>query len=154
YFHVNQRRGLRWNTSKAFLRPVHNRPNLRVATDAAVERLLFEDRRVGGLEARLQGAAQRFRARREVILAAGAIGTPVLLQRSGIGPGALLHALGIPVVHELRGVGENLQDHLQIRCAYEVVGVKTMNERYQSALRRALFALEYALLRRGPMTMA
>jgi choline dehydrogenase len=154
YFHVNQRRGLRWNTSKAFLRPVHNRPNLRVATDAAVERLLFEDRRVGGLEARLQGAAQTFRARREVILAAGAIGTPVLLQRSGIGPGALLHALGIPVVHELRGVGENLQDHLQIRCAYEVVGVKTMNERYQSALRRALFALEYALLRRGPMTMA
>ena len=89
-----------------------------------------------------------------MILAAGAIGSPQILQLSGIGPGAVLQPLGIDVAHELKGVGENLQDHLQIRCAYKVSGVKTMNERYQSLAQRAGFAAQYVLTRRGPMTMA
>src|SRR4030095_6107578 len=95
-----------------------------------------------------------FSATREIILSAGAIGSPQILQLSGIGPGALLRKYGIPGVHDMAGVGENLQDHLQIRCAYKVHGVRTMNERYQSLVQRAGFALEYAFLRRGPMTMA
>ena len=89
-----------------------------------------------------------------MILAAGAIGSPQILQLSGIGPGAVLQPLGIEVKHALAGVGENLQDHLQIRCAYKVAGVKTMNERFQSLVQRAGFAAQYALTRRGPMTMA
>jgi choline dehydrogenase len=89
-----------------------------------------------------------------VVLAAGSIGSPQILQLSGVGPGSLLRKYGIEVRHELPGVGENLQDHLQVRCAYKVSGVKTMNERYQSLLQRAGFALDYAIRRRGPMTMA
>ncbi len=154
YFHVNQRSGVRWNTSKGFLRPVLDRKNLVVETHATVERLKLEGRRVTGVSVRQRGMARDFAVRREVILAAGSIGSPQILQLSGIGPGALLQRYGLTVVHELPGVGENLQDHLQIRCAYKVQGVKTMNERYQSFVRRAGFALEYALRRRGPMTMA
>jgi choline dehydrogenase-like flavoprotein len=154
YFHVNQRSGVRWNTSKGFLRPVLDRKNLVVETNATVERLKLEGRRVTGVSVRQRGMARDFAVRREVILAAGSIGSPQILQLSGIGPGALLQRHGLTVVHELPGVGENLQDHLQIRCAYKVQGVKTMNERYQSFVRRAGFALEYALRRRGPMTMA
>ncbi|MGE5513873.1 MAG: GMC family oxidoreductase [Bacteroidota bacterium] len=154
YFHVNQRSGVRWNTSKGFLRPVLDRKNLVVETHATVERLKLEGRRVTGVSVRQRGMARDFAVRREVILAAGSIGSPQILQLSGIGPGALLQRHGLTVVHELPGVGENLQDHLQIRCAYKVQGVKTMNERYQSFVRRTGFALEYALRRRGPMTMA
>jgi choline dehydrogenase-like flavoprotein len=154
YFHVNQRRGVRWNTSKAFLRPVRHRANLVVATNTLVERLTLEGRRVTGVVMRQAGARQHWRAAREVILCAGAIGSPQLLQLSGIGAGRLLSDVGIPVSHELKGVGENLQDHLQIRCAYRVEGVRTMNERFQSLLMRAGFAAQYALTRRGPMTMA
>jgi choline dehydrogenase-like flavoprotein len=154
YFHVNQKSGIRWNTTKAFLRPVRDRPNLVVETHAMVEGLTLEGRRVTGLMFR-QGAHKRSAvARREVVLAAGAIGSPQILQLSGIGPAAVLRNHGIDVRHELPGVGENLQDHLQVRCAYKVSGVKTMNERYQSLVQRAGFALDYALRRRGPMTMA
>ena len=154
YFHVNQKSGVRWNTSKAFLRPVKHRPNLKIETQAVVERLTLEGKRVTGLELRQGGVKRSLRAAAEVILCAGAIGTPQLLQLSGIADGELLHPLGIPVRHELKGVGENLQDHLQIRCAYKVVGARTMNERFQSLLQRAGFAAQYALMRRGPMTMA
>ena len=154
YFHVNQKSGIRWNTTKAFLRPVRDRTNLLVETHAMVESLTLDGRRVTGLTFR-QGAHKRsVVARREVVLAAGSIGSPQILQLSGIGPGAVLHTHGIDVRHELPGVGENLQDHLQVRCAYKVSGVKTMNERYQSLVQRAGFALDYALRRRGPMTMA
>ncbi len=154
YFHVNQKSGIRWNTTKAFLRPVRDRSNLAVETHAVVDRLTLDGRRVSGLTFR-QGAAKRnVIARREVVLAAGSIGSPQILQLSGIGPGALLRKHGIDVRHDLPGVGENLQDHLQVRCAYKVSGVKTMNERYQSLVQRAGFALDYALRRRGPMTMA
>ena len=154
YFHVNQRTGVRWNTSKGFLRPVLGRRNLKVETHAQVDRLVLEGKRATGLVVRQNGQIRRFSATREIVLSAGAIGSPQILQLSGIGPGAVLSRYGIPVVHDMAGVGENLQDHLQIRCAYKVQGVRTMNERYQSLVQRAGFALEYAFLRRGPMTMA
>jgi choline dehydrogenase len=154
YFHVNQKTGIRWNTSKGFLRPVRHRRNLVVETHAQVERLTLDGKRVTGLVLRQHGEPRAFKATREVILAAGAIGSPQIMQLSGIGPGAVLQPLGIQVRHALDGVGENLQDHLQIRCAYKVAGVKTMNERFQSLVQRAGFAAQYALMRRGPMTMA
>ncbi len=155
YFHVNQKTGVRWNTSKGFLRPIRYRANLTIATNALVDRLTFDGNRVTGLNFRdKSGEIQHATARRDVILAAGSIGSPQILQLSGIGPGAHLQKFGIPVRHDLAGVGENLQDHLQIRCAYRVRGVETMNERYQNIFQQARFALEYALLRRGPMTMS
>jgi choline dehydrogenase-like flavoprotein len=154
YFHVNQKTGVRWNTAKGFLRPVEQRPNLKIETHAQVERLLLDGKRVTGLTLRQQGTVRTVSAAREVILAAGAIGSPQILQLSGVGPGAVLAPLGIEVQHELKGVGENLQDHLQLRCAYKVTGVRTMNESYRNLLRRAGFLMEYLVSRRGPMTMA
>jgi choline dehydrogenase len=154
YFHVNQKTGVRWNASKGFLRPVRHRPNLDIETDAMVERLVIEGKRVTGLVMRQHGNRRRIKAAREVILAAGAIGSPQIMQLSGIGPGSLLKQHGISVAHELKGVGENLQDHLQVRCAYKVHGVRTMNERFQSLTQRAGFAAQYLFARRGPMTMA
>ena len=149
-----RRSGMRWNTSKGFLRPVKHRRNLDVETDAMVERLVLDGKRVTGLVMRQHGSRRTIRAAREVVLAAGAIGSPQIMQLSGIGPGAVLQPFGIEVRHELKGVGENLQDHLQVRCAYKVQGVKTMNERFQSLVQRAGFAAQYAFQRRGPMTMA
>jgi len=154
YFHVNQRAGVRWNTAKGFLRPVRHRRNLTVVTHAVVEAIVLEGRRASAVQVRHDGRACALHAAREVVLCAGAIGSPQIMQLSGIGPGALLSALGIPVRHELSGVGENLQDHLQIRCAYRVSNVRTMNERFQSLAQRAAFAVQYLVVRRGPMTMA
>ncbi|MFM9938163.1 MAG: GMC family oxidoreductase [Hyphomicrobiaceae bacterium] len=154
YFHVNQKSGVRWNTAKGFLHPIRHRRNLEVVTNAMAEWLIIDKKRVKGLAYRRDGQALMAYARREVIMAAGSIGTPQILQLSGIGPGALLKKHNLTVLHELKGVGENLQDHLQIRCAYKVSGVPTMNEQYQSLIKRAGFALEYAFKRRGPMTMA
>jgi choline dehydrogenase len=154
YFHVNQKTGVRWNTSKAFLRPVKHRRNLTIETEALVERLTLDGKRVTGLVLNQGGQRRTLTARCEVILCAGAIGSPQILQLSGIGAGAMLQRLGIAVSHELKGVGENLQDHLQIRCAFKVEGARTMNERFQSVLQRAGFVAQYALTRRGPMTMA
>jgi choline dehydrogenase len=160
YFEVNQRGGIRWNASKAFLRPVVKRPNLQVWTGAQVSRLLIEhggDRpRVTGIEALpVQGGepVQAF-ATREVVMAAGAVGTPQILQLSGIGPEALLGRLGVPLQHALPGVGGNLQDHLQIRAVFQVDGVKTLNTIAGSWFGRAGIGLEYLLRRRGPMSMA
>jgi choline dehydrogenase len=154
YFQVNQKRGVRWNASKAFLRPVMKRPNLAVFTGAQANRLLLEGRRATGVALWHADGPARIAARREVVLSAGAIASPVLLQLSGIGPGALLRAHGIAVAHELAGVGENLQDHLQLRLAYKVRGTRTLNEWAGKLRGRAGIALQYALLRRGPMTMA
>ncbi len=154
YFHVNQRSGVRWNTAKGFLHPVRHRANLDVATHAHVQRLELDGRRVTGVTYRREGAQVTARARREVVLAAGSIGSVQILQLSGIGAPSLLQAHGIQVRHDLPSVGENLQDHLQIRCAYKVSGVPTMNERYQSLVQRGLIGLEYLLFRTGPMTMA
>jgi choline dehydrogenase len=154
YFKVNQRRGMRWSTASAFLKPAAGRPNLTISTDTQATRLLVEGRRVIGLELKRLGRLETVRARREVILSAGAINSPHLLQLSGIGAPELLQSHGIEPVHALPGVGENLQDHLQLRLIFEVSGVPTLNTRANSLLGKAGMALEYALFRRGPMTMA
>ncbi len=154
YFQVNQRRGVRWTSAKAFLRPAMQRPNLRVMTGAQAKALRVEGRRVTGVEF-WQGDRVCFAGSRgEVVLAAGAIGSPQLMQVSGIGPGALLQQHGIAVRHELAGVGENLQDHLQIRMVYKVQNVRTLNERANRLVHRAGMGLQYMLFRRGPLTMA
>jgi choline dehydrogenase-like flavoprotein len=154
YFHVNQKRGRRWSAARGFLHPVLNRPNLRLETDVLADKVLLDGRRATGVRYRRGNQMVTARARGEVILSGGAIGSPEILQRSGIGPAAWLGAAGIPVVHALDGVGRNLQDHLQLRVMFHVQGVKTLNETYYSLLGRPLMALQYALLRRGPMTMA
>ena len=154
YFKVNQRRGWRWNTAKAFLRPARGRAFLRVETHAMTERVLFEGRRAVGVRFRQGGKVRDVRARKEVILAAGAIGSPQLLQVSGVGPGRLLQDHGIEVVHEVPGIGENLQDHLQLRCAYKVHGATTLNTMSDSLWGKARIAAEYALFRSGPMSMS
>jgi choline dehydrogenase len=154
YFHVNQKRGRRWSAARGFLKPVLGRPNLRLETDVAVDRLLFEGKRAVGVRFRRGSEWVEARTKGEVILSAGAIGSVQVLQRSGVGPGAWLSEMGIPVLHSAEGVGRNLQDHLQLRAMYRVSGVKTLNEIYYSLLGRPLMGLQYGLLRRGPMTMA
>jgi len=155
YFHVNQKAGWRWNTAKGFLHPISGRANLDVITHAMVHKLMMDGRRVTGVQYHRKGEGMHTaQALRETILSAGSIGSPQILQLSGVGPGDLLQGHGIKVHHELRGVGANLQDHLQIRCAYKVRGVKTMNERSSGIFNKAAIALEYALKRSGPMSMA
>jgi choline dehydrogenase len=156
YFEVNQKKGVRWNTAKAFLRPVTGRPNLQLWTGALTTQVLLDHHRAAGVMVQPAGggAPVRALARREVVLCSGAVGTPQLLQLSGIGPGALLNAQGIAVQHELPGVGENLQDHLQIRAVFAVEGVKTLNTMAHSLWGKARIGLEYALWRSGPMSMA
>ena len=154
YFQVNQNKGVRWTSAKGFLRPAMARPNLRVLTHATAHGLIVEAGRVAGVRVFHGGALHAVRALRETVLAAGAIGSPHILQLAGIGDPALLARHGIAVRHALPEVGDNLQDHLQIRCAYKVQGTRTMNERANSLFGKAAMALEYALFRRGPLTMA
>ena len=167
YFEVNQRGGIRWNAAKAFLRPIERRPNLQVWTGAHINRVLFAQRgegyetgfaRASGIEVVQAGGGSPLQAGLtsggEVILATGAVGTPQILQLSGIGPADLLERCGIAPVHPLRGVGANLQDHLQIRAVYAVDGVKTLNTMARSWWGKALIGLEYAARRSGPMSMA
>jgi choline dehydrogenase len=154
YFHVNQKRGIRMSTARAFLKPVLNRPNLRLETGVLVEKVLFEGRRAVGVQYRQNGQVMTARAKGEVILSAGAVGSPQILQLSGVGPADWLGELGIPVVLDKPGVGRNLQDHLQQRAIYKVQGTKTLNTTYHSLLRRALMGAEYALFQKGPLTMA
>ncbi len=154
YFEVNQRRGVRWNTAKAFLRPAAGRRNLVVRTGVLADRLQVEGGRASALEVIVGGRRQTLRAARELVLTAGAVNTPALLQRSGIGPGDWLHSLGLPVRVDLPGVGENLQDHLQIRAVFAVQGVPTLNTLARSWLGKARIAAQYALTRSGPMSMA
>jgi len=151
-FEVNQKNGVRWNASKAFLRPALTRPNLKVVTGALVKRIRLEDRSARGVEYFQDGEECFAEARRETILAAGAIGSPQILQLSGVGPGALLQERGVPFVHELP-VGENLQDHLQLRMAFRVKNVMTLNTMLHSWWAKAKIAVEYAWSRTGPMTM-
>ena len=153
YFKVNQRRGWRWNAAKAFLRPLRGNDNLRILTDATVERVVFEGRRAVGVALRDAQGARIERAGAEVILSAGAIGTPKILQLSGIGPGQLLQDMGIEVRRDA-AIGENLQDHLQLRCIYKVQGATTLNTLSASLWGKARIAAEYALNRSGPMSMA
>ena len=154
YFEVNQRSGVRWSTAKAYLRPAMSRPNLTVMTKAQATRIVLEEDRARALEFRRDGAPQRVEVAGELILAAGAVASPVILQQSGIGPGAVLGEHGVGVQHDLPGVGENLQDHLQVRAVYKVDGVKTLNRIANSLVGKAGMGLEYALKRSGPLSMA
>jgi choline dehydrogenase-like flavoprotein len=153
-FHVNQKRGRRWSAARGFLKPVLNRKNIRLETGVLAERVLFDGKRAVGVKYRQDGVGKIAKARGEVILSSGAVGSPQLLMLSGVGPAAHLREHGIPVVLEKPGVGSNLQDHLQIRTMYKVTGVPTLNERYRSLFRRAAMGLEYALFRTGPLSMA
>jgi choline dehydrogenase len=153
-FEVNQRKGLRWNATKAFLRPALNRPNLKIVTGALIDRLALVGRTARGVEFILEGERCMAAARLETLLAAGSIGSPTILQRSGIGPADLLQAQGLPVVLDVPGVGANLQDHLQLRMIFKVQGIKTLNHQANSLWGKAMMGLEYLFLRRGPLTMA
>ena len=154
YFLVNQRRGVRLNTARAFLHPIATRSNLTVLTEAHVQKLRFEGRRCTGVEFARGGRGDIALSAIETILAAGSIGSPQILQLSGVGPAALLSEHGISVVQDLPGVGENLQDHLQLRMGFKVKNVVTLNQRVHSIVGKASMALEYALFRTGPLTMA
>jgi choline dehydrogenase len=158
-FEVNQKRGIRWNATKAFLKPIKGRKNLTVLTGAQVHRLRLGRNAAGATEAQgvefYQGKETVFaEARRETLLAAGSIGTPHILQFSGVGPGAHLQEHGIPVVHDLPGVGGNLQDHLQLRTAWKVQNVLTLNTLFHRFWGKAMMGLEYFFMRTGPLTMA
>ena len=153
-FHVNQKRGRRVSTARAFLKPVLDRPNLRLETGCLVEGVVFDGKRATGVRWKQNGQARMARCRSEVILAAGSIGSTQILLLSGVGPAAHLQQHGIPVVLDRPGVGANLQDHLQLRMIYKVDGITTLNERYHAPLGFARMFAEYALFRRGPLTMA
>ncbi len=154
FFEVNQKNGVRWNATKAFLRPAMKRPNLRVMTHATAEKILLEGKRATGVAFFYKGKAMKALAAREVLLAAGSINSPKLLEHSGIGRADILGDLGIEVTHESPGVGENLQDHLQIRTVFKVKNTKTLNERANSLTGKIGIVLQYALQRSGPMSMA
>ncbi len=154
YFHVNQKFGRRWSAARGFLKPVLDRQNLRLETRCLVEKILFEGTRAAGVRWRQNGATFSARCRGEVILAAGSLGSVQLMLLSGVGPGSHLQHFSIPVVAERRGVGENLQDHLQLRMIYRVSGVKTLNEIYHSLSGRVGMGVDYMIRRRGPLTMA
>jgi len=155
-FHVNQRRGRRVSAARAFLKPALNRANLRLETGCLVEGLIFAGRRAVGVRWRQgsDGATRSAHCRGEIVLAAGAIGSPHILMLSGIGPGEHLRQHGIDVVLDRPGVGGNLQDHLQLRLIYKVEGIATLNERYHRPFGFIGMLAEYVLFRRGPLTMA
>jgi len=154
---MNQRRGVRWSATKAFLRPVMNRSNLTVLTDANVRRILFtelrDEPRATGVNVKIGNHLETFLTSREILLAAGSIGSPQLLQLSGVGARELLRTYDIPMVHELRRVGENLQDHLQIRSIFKVSNTVTLNRRARTWFGKVGMGLEYLAFRSGPLTM-
>ncbi|HEX8665338.1 MAG TPA: choline dehydrogenase [Beijerinckiaceae bacterium] len=154
YFQTTSRRGVRWSTARGYLRPALRRPNLSVVTEALATRVLFEGRKAVGVEYRRGAEIFVVRARREVILSGGAINSPQLLQLSGVGPGALLREHGIPVVAESPGVGEDLQDHLQVRMVLKCTMPITINDEINSLMRRMGVGLRYALWRKGPLTIS
>ncbi len=154
YFQVNQKRGRRWSAARGFLKPALGRPNLRVETDALVDRVEIAEGRAAAVHYRKGNQAFRATARGEIVLAAGAVASPTILERSGIGDPEILKAHGIAPVVASPGVGSNLQDHLQIRPIYKVSGIRTLNGDYANLFRRAMMGVDYAMRRRGPLTMA
>tara|TARA_B100000686_G_C16737671_1_gene944622 strand:+ start:158 stop:1777 length:1620 start_codon:yes stop_codon:yes gene_type:complete len=155
YFQVNQKHGVRWNTAKAFLNPIKNRKNLKILTHAHASKIKFDNNlHASNLEFSFQGTVNRVSSNNEIILSAGAVGTPLLLEKSGVGNPTILNGAGINVLHPLPGVGENLQDHLQMRMVYKVQGVKTLNEMSHSIFSKIGMAMQYALFRSGPLSMA
>jgi choline dehydrogenase len=153
-FEVNQKRGIRWSAVRAFLDPVRHRSNLKIVAGALSDKLIIEGKQVRGIEFRLGNEQYSATSRIETVLAAGSIGSPAILQRSGIGDPTFLQNLGITVAHGLPGVGNNLQDHLQLRSVYKVRGIKTLNAHANSLIGKALMGLQYILQKRGPLTMA
>ena len=154
YFHVNQKRGVRWSSARGFLKPALKRPNLHVETHVQIEKLIIENGRVTGIEGEQHGQPVSWSTKGEVILSAGSIGSVQILQRSGIGPAQALKSAGIQPLIDLPAIGANLQDHLQQRAIYKVHGVKTLNETYHSLIGKGLMGADYALFRKGPLTMA
>ena len=158
YFQMNQRRGVRWNATKAYLRPAETRPNLTVLSNVLVEKVELNNssqrpRATGVKIRRADKSSTIFNADQEVLLSAGAIGSPQILQLSGIGPSELLSSKNIPIIADLGGVGENLQDHLQVRSVYQVENTVTLNQKAGSLIGKALMALEYFFFKTGPLTM-
>jgi len=153
-FEVTQRRGVRLNAVKAFLRPVIKRSNLRIVTDALIDKLSIDGSHVTGVEFSLAGETLHAAARIDTILSAGAIGSPAIMQRSGVGDAPELAKLGIASISHLPGVGANLQDHLQLRSIYRVEGIRSLNKLANSRVGRLLMGLEYLLRRGGPLSMA
>ena len=154
YFHVNQKRGRRWSSARGFLKPALRRANLHLQKNVLVDRLILEQGRAAGVRFERDGEILEARARGEVILCAGSIGSIQILHRSGVGPAEWLVPLGIESLIDRQGVGRNLQDHLQQRAIYKVYGIRTLNETYYSLPRRGLMGLDYLFRRRGPLTMA
>ncbi|MBH3425966.1 GMC family oxidoreductase [Pseudomonas gessardii] len=154
YFQVNQKSGVRWNAAKAFLKPIRQRANLTVLTGVEVDRVLLEHGRASAVVGRQQGQAVTWQAHKEIILCAGAVGSPGILQRSGIGPASVLKPLGIEVRHELPGVGGNLQDHLQLRLIYKLENARTLNQIAGSVWGKMGMGLQYLYDRSGPLSMA
>ena len=153
YYHLSTRNGWRCSTSSAYLEPARRRPNLAIETSAMALRVVFEGRRATGVAYRRNGADITAAARREVLLCAGAVQTPQLLQLSGVGPPALLESLDIDLVHLLPGVGENLQDHLQARVIFECTKPITTNDDLKSWWRTLRMGLDYVATRGGPMAV-
>lgn len=153
YFQQTAHKGFRWSTAKGFLRPARKRPNLTVCTKAQTTRVVFDNGAAVGVEYLKGGQRHRAAARREVILSAGAIGSPQILQLSGVGARGLLDEVGIPLVRDLPGVGENLQDHLQIRLVYKT-SQRTLNDEVNNIIKRGWVGLQYLLSRTGPLTLA
>ena len=153
YYEVNQKKGVRWNAVKGFLKPVKNRKNLTVISETQVKRVLFRDKRAIGVNVSNKKENFNIFADKEVILTAGSIHSPQLLQVSGVGPKNLLHQLGIDIVVENNFVGKNLQDHLQIRNIYKIKNAKTLNEQYKNIFKKMKMVLDYVFLKQGPLTM-
>ncbi len=153
YFQQTAHKGFRWSTAKGFLKPARKRPNLAIETRAQTTRVLFEGKRAVGVEFMQGGELRQARARAEVILASGAIGSPQILQNSGVGPAELLKKVGVPLVHDLPGVGQNLQDHLQVRLVFKT-RERTLNDEVNSLMGRAWVGMQYMLNRTGPLTLA
>jgi choline dehydrogenase len=153
YYHLTTRYGRRCSTADAYLVPARGRPNLRIETEARATKVLFEGRRAVGVAYRGHLGETAARAAREVLLCAGALQSPQLLQLSGIGPRSLLERFGIPSVHDLTGVGENLQDHLQTRVLFECTRPITTNDDLASWWRTLKIGFDYVFTRGGPMAI-
>ncbi|TXH79112.1 MAG: choline dehydrogenase, partial [Thiothrix sp.] len=146
--------GMRWSAARGFLKPARGRKNLLILTGALSDKVVFTDKRATGLQFYLHGELCQAQSRIETILSAGSIGSPAILQRSGIGDAAFLQEKGIPVLHHSPGVGNNLQDHLQLRSIYKVQGIQTLNQTVKTWQGKVKMGLEYAFMRKGPLTMA
>ena len=154
YYESTHLNGIRWSTAKSYLRQARKRPNLQLILNARVLRIVFEGKRAVGVVYEQNGREITLRARREIVLSAGSIATPQLLELSGIGDAARLRDLGVNVVHHSPQIGERLQDHLQVRCVYEARHKNTLNARYNNLIRRLGIGLEFALRRKGPLTVS